>query len=130
MWNLLRAVEVLIDQDIVRRGSPPDEPWKLYDLGHGYCSYDVFVQCPHRMACARCDFYVPRESTKAQSIEANANLLRLRQEIPRNEDELRGAEDGIARHEKLVTRLVSCPTPGFKGTLQECYLPLCSRVGE
>ncbi|RXH58153.1 site-specific recombinase, phage integrase family [Granulicella sibirica] len=55
----LRAVEVLIDRDAVRRGSSPDEPWKLYDLGHGYCSYDFFDQGLHRMACARCDFYVP-----------------------------------------------------------------------
>ncbi len=110
----LRAVEVLIDQDVVRRGSPLAEPWKLYDLGHGYCSYDFFDQCPHRMACARCDFYVPKESSKAQSIEAKANLLRLRQEIPLSEDELRAVEDGIAGHEKLVAKLVSCPTPAFK----------------
>ena len=107
----IRAVEVLIDQDAVRRGSPPDEPWKLYDLGHGYCSYDFFDQCPHRMACARCDFYVPKQSSRAQSIEAKANLLRLTQEIPLNEDELRAVEEGIAGHEKLVARLVSCPTP-------------------
>ena len=40
------------------------------------------------MACARCDLYVPKESTKAQSIEARANLLRLRQKIPLSEDEL------------------------------------------
>ena len=106
----MRAVEVLIDQDVVRRGSPPDEPWKLYDLGHGYCSYDFFDQYPHCMACARCDFYVPKESSKAQSIEAKANLLRLRQEIPFHEDELRAVEDGIAGHEKLVAKLVSCPT--------------------
>jgi len=107
----LRAVEVLIDQDAVKRGSPPDEPWKLYDLGHGYCSYDFFDQCPHRMACARCDFYVPKESSRAQSIEAKSNLLRLRQEIPLNEDELRAVEDGIAGHERLVVQLTSCPTP-------------------
>lgn len=107
----LRAVEVLIDQDAVRRGSPPNEPWKLYDLGHGYCSYDFFDQCPHRMACARCDFYVPKDSSKAQSIEAKSNLLRLRQEIPLNEDELRAVEDGITEHEKLVAKLASCPTP-------------------
>jgi hypothetical protein len=62
-------------------------------------------------ACARCDFYVPKESTKAQSIEAKANLLRLRQEIPLSEDELQAVEDGIAGHEKLVAKLVSCPTP-------------------
>ena len=93
----IRAVEVLIDQDAIRRAGPPDEPWKLYDLGHGYCSYDFFDQCPHRMACARCDFYMPKESSKAQSIEAKANLLRLTQEIPLNEDELRAVEAGIAR---------------------------------
>ena len=90
----LRAVEVLIDQDAVRRGSPPDEPWKLYDLGHGYCSYDFFDQCPHRMARARCDFTWRKESSRAQSIEAKANLLRLTQEIPLHEDELRAVEDG------------------------------------
>jgi len=84
---------------------------KLYDLGHGYCSYDFFDPCPHRMACARCDFYVPKDSSKAQSIEAKANLLRLKQEIPLNEDELRAVEDGIAGHEKLVAKVVSCPTP-------------------
>jgi hypothetical protein len=63
------------------------------------------------MACARCDFYVPKQSSKAQSIEAKANLLRLTQEIPLNEDELRAVEDGIAGHERLVAKLVSCPTP-------------------
>jgi len=86
----LRAVEVLIDQGAVRRGGPPDEPWKLYD------------------------FYVPKESSKAQSIEAKANLLRLRQEIPLNEDELRAVEDGITGHEKLVAKLISCPTPDLR----------------
>ncbi|MGI4831281.1 MAG: tyrosine-type recombinase/integrase [Janthinobacterium lividum] len=107
----LRAVEVLIDQDAVRRGSTPDEPWKLYDLGHDYCSYDFFDRCPHRMACARCDFYVPKESSKAQSIEAKGNLLRLRQEIPLKEDEMRAVEDGIVGHEMLVAKLTIFPTP-------------------
>ncbi len=63
------------------------------------------------MACARCDFYVPKESSKAQSIEAKANLLRLKQEIPLNEDELRAVEDGISGHVKLVAKLTSCPPP-------------------
>src|SRR3712207_7516304 len=43
--------------------------WKHYDLGHGYCTYDFFDQCPHRMACARCDFYLPKDSAKAQMLE-------------------------------------------------------------
>ncbi len=63
------------------------------------------------MACARCDVYMPKESSKAQSIEAKANLLPLTQEIPLSEDELRAVEDGIAGHDRLVAKLTSCPTP-------------------
>jgi integrase len=52
----LRAIDVLVDQEVVRNGRAATEPWKFYDLGHGYCTYDFFEQCPHRMACAKCDF--------------------------------------------------------------------------
>jgi hypothetical protein len=60
----LRAIEVLIDQESVRNGRAATEPWKFYDLGHGYCTYDFFDQCPHRIACAKCSFYLPKDSTK------------------------------------------------------------------
>ena len=42
----LRAIEVLVDQELVRSGRAATEPWKFYDLGHGYCTYDFFDQCP------------------------------------------------------------------------------------
>ncbi len=58
-------------------------------------------------AISRC----PKQSSKAQSIEAKANLLRLTQEIRLNEDELRAVEDGIVGHEVLIARLASVPTP-------------------
>ena len=45
----LRAIDVLIDQEAVERVGG-NVPW-YYDLGHGYCTYDFFDQCPHRMAC-------------------------------------------------------------------------------
>ena len=61
------------------------EPWKFYDLGHGYCTYDFFEQCPHRMACAKCDFYMPKDSTAALLLEGKEHLLRLLQEIPLGE---------------------------------------------
>ena len=107
----LRAVEVLIDQDAIRSGVAGGQPWKHYDLGHGYCTYDFFDQCPHRMACARCDFYVPKASSKALLLEGKANLLRLRQEIPLNDDELRAVDDGIAAHDELVAKLADIPAP-------------------
>ena len=63
----LRAIEVLIDQEKVRAGVGAEEARKFYDLGHGYCTYDFFDQCPHRMACAKCSFYVPKESSGGRS---------------------------------------------------------------
>jgi integrase len=107
----LRAVEVLIDQEVIRSGRAAVEPWKHYDLGHGYCTYDFFDQCPHRMACARCDFYLPKDSAEAQMLEGKDNLLRLRQEIPLNESELAAVEEGVAAYERLINKLRDVPTP-------------------
>jgi hypothetical protein len=107
----IRAIEVLIDQDVVRKGLGAQEAWKFFDLGHGYCTYDFFDQCPHRMACARCSFYVGKESTRAQILEAKTNLLRLRQEIPLSEPELAAVEQGLVAYEKLIENLAEVPTP-------------------
>jgi integrase len=73
----LRAIEVLIDQESVRNGRANTEPWKFYDLGHGYCTYDFFDQCPHRMACAKCSFYLPKDSTKGLLLEAKTKPAAL-----------------------------------------------------
>ena len=107
----LRAIEVLVDQELVRSGRAANEPWKFYDLGHGYCTYDFFDQCPHRMACAKCSFYLPKDSTKAQLLEAKANRLRLRQDIPLAAAELSAVEDGLTAYEQLLAKLADVPTP-------------------
>jgi hypothetical protein len=107
----LRAIEVLVDQDVVRRGHAATEPWKFYDLGHGYCTYDFFEQCQHRMACAKCDFYIPKESTAALLLEGKTHLLRLLQEIPLGEAEQAAIEDSVAAYENLLLKLADVPTP-------------------
>jgi hypothetical protein len=107
----LRAIEVLIDQNVVRAGIASTEPWKFYDLGHGYCTYDFFEQCPHRMACAKCDFYMPKQSTAALLLEGKQHLLRLLQEIPLGDAEQAAVEDGVAAYEKLLLKLADVPTP-------------------
>jgi integrase len=107
----LRAIELLVDQDIVRSGRSATEPWKFYDLGHGYCTYDFFEQCPHRMACAKCSFYMPKSSSKSLLFEGKRNLLRLRQEIPLSDEELAAVDDGVAATEKLLESLIDLPTP-------------------
>ena len=107
----LRAIEVLIDQQKVRSGLGPEEAWKFYDLGHGYCSYDFFDQCPHRMACAKCAFYIPKASTASALLEGKSNLLRLRQEIPLSDAEVAALDDGVSALESLLNRLANVPTP-------------------
>jgi hypothetical protein len=63
------------------------------------------------MACAKCSFYLPKESTKAQLLEAKANLLRLRQHIPLADAELTAVEDGLTAYEQLLAKLADVPTP-------------------
>jgi hypothetical protein len=127
----LRAIEVLVDQETVRTGRAANEPWKFYDLGHGYCTYDFFEQCPHRMACAKCTFYTPKGSSQAQLVEGKANLLRLRQEIPLNDEEVAAVDEGIAAVTKLLESLADVPTPSGQTPRQisSAFLPLSAIRG-
>jgi len=108
----IRMVEVLIDQEAIKSGEASNGlPWRFYDLGHGYCLYEFFEQCPHRMACAHCAFYRPKGSTQAQLLEGKANLLHMLQAIPLSEEERAAVEDGIISMEKLCQQLADVPTP-------------------
>lgn len=108
----VRVIEVLLDREAITSGAAADgRPWQFFDLGHGFCTYSFFEQCPHRMACARCDFYVPKESTAAQLLEARANLQRMLLEIPLTDDERVAVEDGATAVEQLLERLSDVATP-------------------
>jgi site-specific recombinase XerC len=108
----VRAIEVLVDRDAIQSGAAASgTPWQHFDLGHGYCTYNFFEQCPHRMACARCEFYVPKDSTQAQLLEAKGNLQRMLVEIPLTDDERAAVEEGGAAVERLLDRLADVPTP-------------------
>ncbi|MGH3755893.1 MAG: tyrosine-type recombinase/integrase [Pseudonocardiaceae bacterium] len=108
----IRTIEVLLDRDAVASGAAAaGEPWQHYDLGHGWCTYSFFEQCPHRMACARCDFYTPKGSTKAQLLEAKDNLQRMLASIPLTDDERAAVDDGQAALDGLLSRLTDIPTP-------------------
>lgn len=108
----VRTIQVLIDQEAVRTGEAAQGlPWKYYDLGHGYCTYDFFEQCEHRMACAKCDFYRPKDTFLALLEEKQAHLLYMQQEIPLTELELAVVEGDLAATAQLITQLQSRPTP-------------------
>jgi integrase len=110
----LRAINVLVDRDVVKDGNANVEPWKFYDLGHGYCTYDFFDQCPHRMACAKCDFYEPKTSARSMMLEGKSNLLRLVQEITLTDDERLAVEDGVQAYESLLDKLKDISAPNKK----------------
>ncbi len=63
------------------------------------------------MACARCDFYTPKESTQAQLLEAKANLQRMLVSIPPTDDERAAVDDGQTALDALLDRLAEVPTP-------------------
>ncbi|MGH2873237.1 MAG: tyrosine-type recombinase/integrase [Solirubrobacteraceae bacterium] len=109
----VRTIEVLLDRDAITSGRVGTEggPFEFYELGHGYCSYSFFEQCPHRMACAHCDFYIPKPSSEADLLEAKDGLQRMLVEIPLTEDERAAVEGDEAAVDRLLVRLADTPTP-------------------
>jgi hypothetical protein len=63
------------------------------------------------MACARCDFYAPKASSKGQLLEAKENLQRMLANIPLTEDEQAAVDEGQAALDQLLERLIDVPTP-------------------
>lgn len=63
------------------------------------------------MACARCDFYIPKDSGKAQLLEAKDNLQRMLVSIPLTDDERAAVEDGQTALDTLLTQLADVTTP-------------------
>jgi hypothetical protein len=108
----VRTIEVLVDRDAIVSGAAANgEPWQYYDLGHGYCTYSFFEQCRHRMACARCDFYTPKASSKAQLLEAKENLQRMLASVPLTDDEQAAVDEGQSALDRLLERLIDVATP-------------------
>ena len=118
-----RAVKVLIDRDRFMCSPESGEPWLHYDLGHGWCSFEFFDRCPHRMACARCDFYIPKESAVAQLLEANENNHRFLKTIPVTDEERAATDGDSAAVARLLSRLEHQPTPSGQtpAELRKCH---------
>jgi hypothetical protein len=72
----VRTIQVLIDRETILSGAATggEQSWKYYDLGDGYCTYDFFAKCQHRLACARCPFYLPKQSSAGQLLAVQDSL--------------------------------------------------------
>src|SRR5262249_59143856 len=76
-----------------------------------YCRYEFFAQCPHRLACARCDYYEPKDSEEVLILEAEGNLVRLRQDLLLTEEEREAIDGDVAAFQRLRSRRWDTATP-------------------
>jgi hypothetical protein len=86
-------------------------PWQYYDLGPRFCNHTFFEQRPHRMACAKCDSYTPKGSSRALLLEAEDNLQRMLAAVPLTDDERATVDDGKAALDRLLGQLADIPAP-------------------
>jgi integrase len=115
----VRTIEVLLDRDAITNGqASAGGPFEFYDLGHGYCSYSFFEQCPHRMACARCDFYLPKPSSEAQLLEAKDSLQRMLVQVPLTDTEQAAVEGDQTAVDRLLAGLAGTPAPSGGSPLE------------
>ncbi len=99
-------------RDAITNGAPgAGGPFEFYDLGHGYCSYTFFEQCPHRMACARCDFYLPKQSSQAQLLEAKDGPQRMLVQVPLTDTGRAAIQGDQTAVDRLIAGLAETPTP-------------------
>ncbi|KMO74276.1 tyrosine-type recombinase/integrase [Mycolicibacterium obuense] len=126
----VRTIQVLIDRDTIMTGAAAEgQPWKYYDLGDGYCTYDFFAKCPHRLACARCPFYLPKGSSAGQLLSVKDGIDRMLENLVLTEDEraaLHGDRDILTQ---LANRLAAVPTPAGPtpkalGTTKDAFIAL------
>lgn len=106
--QMAHMVSVLIDHDVIARHS--GEPYTFYDLGDSYCSNPFWSSCPHRMACAGCDFNLPKASARAQALESRLSIGRYLEAVPLTPDERAIAEGDLEKLDSLIHKLDNVPT--------------------
>lgn len=109
----VRTIQVLVDRESILTGAAAggEQPWKYYDLGDGYCSYDFFAKCPHRLACARCPFYLPKESSSGQLLSIKDGVEQMLEQLDLTDEERQALEGDRDALTALAQRLADTPTP-------------------
>jgi len=105
--HMAHMVSVLIDHNMA--GKQSGEPYAFYDLGDSYCTNPFWSTCPHRMACAGCDFNLPKESARGQALESKASIGRYLEEVPLSADERSIVEGDLVKINGLIKKLTHVP---------------------
>lgn len=126
----VRTIQVLIDRDTIMTGAAAEgEPWKYYNLGEGYCTYDFFAKCPHRLACARCPFYLPKQSSSGQLLQVKDGIDHMLENLVLSDEERDALEGDRNAVSQLANRLAKLPTPAGPtpealGTTAQAFIAL------
>ncbi|WP_435170340.1 tyrosine-type recombinase/integrase [Falsirhodobacter sp. 1013] len=107
--HMAHMVAVLVDHDAIARKS--NEPYTFYDLGDSYCSNPFWSACPHRMACAGCDFNLPKASARAHALESQDSIRRYLEEVPLTADERIIVQGDAEKVASFIKKLSSVATP-------------------
>ncbi|WP_426780952.1 hypothetical protein [Pseudomonas syringae] len=86
-----------------------EDPYTFYDLGDSYCSNPFWSSCPHRMACASCDFNLPKASARAQALESKTSIGRYLEAVPLTADERAIVEGDLEKLDGLIRKLDDVP---------------------
>ncbi|MFP1630062.1 hypothetical protein ACLB9X_34205, partial [Streptomyces sp. 5K101] len=74
-------------------------------------TYDFFAKCPHRLACARCPLYVPKESTRGQLLAVKDGINQMLERLDLTDDEREALEGDRKAVAALTERLADTPPP-------------------
>ncbi|GAA3962182.1 hypothetical protein GCM10023085_50860 [Actinomadura viridis] len=77
------------------------------------------------MVCTKCDFYTPKDSTKAQLFEAKDNLQRMSVSIPLTDDERAAVDEGQAALDQVLQCLADIATPPDQPHANSAPSPAC-----
>ena len=106
--HMAHMISVLIDHDVAAKQS--GEPYAFYDLGNSYCTNPFWSTCPHRMACAGCDFNLPKESARGQALESKASIRRYLEEVSLSADERGIVEGDLIKIDSFIQKLADVAT--------------------
>ncbi len=95
----LAMVQVLLDVEELKADG---KQTLYYELGHGLCANPYWRQCPYRMACVRCEFYVPGE--RAQYVRAKQGIRHMLETIPLTDEEREAAESDEGAINSLIEK--------------------------
>ena len=84
---------------------------------------------PHRLACARCPFYLPKNTTKGQLLEVKSGIEQMLEQLDLTDDERQALEDDREAITALAAKLADVPTPAGPTPNQLGHAPIPVTLG-